>query len=171
MFKTILCALDGSEHSKQALDLAIDMAKKYDAALILIHALLRSSDSAEFRHFAEVEGLAKHVQPEVNRLQALEGRLEFRYEDEPVGSRVLVEVGEHILENARRDARSAGVQAVKTVLVDGDAAGCILRCIDEHTVDLVIMGSRGLSNIKAIVLGSVSHKVMNRAPCTCISVK
>ena len=104
MFKHILCALDGSEHAKQALSLTIDMASKYGATVVFLHALLRSADSAEFRHFAEIEGLAKRVQPELKRLQAIEGRLEFRNDDEPVASHVLVEVGEHILENARRDA-------------------------------------------------------------------
>ncbi len=171
MINNILCALDGSEHAKQALSHAIDMASKSGATLVYIHALLRSADSAEFRHFAEIEGLDKRVQPELKRLQAIEGRLEFRYDDEPVASRVLVEVGEHILDNARRDAELAGIQGVKTVLVDGDPASGILRCINEQGIDLVIMGSRGLSDLKAIVLGSVSHKVMNRAPCTCIAVK
>ena len=34
-----------------------------------------------------------------------------------------------------------------------------------------MLGSRGLSDATALFLGSVSHKVANRASCTCITVK
>jgi len=171
MFKKILCALDGSDHSRKALDLAIDMATKYEAALVLLHSLLRNADSAEFRHFAEIEGLLEHVKPQVRRLQVMEERLEFTHDEEPLPIFVFAEIGRHILGEAEIHAREKGVKEVTAVMVDGDAAGRILRCIDEQGIDLVLMGSRGLGDIKAMVLGSVSHKVMNRAPCTCIAVK
>jgi nucleotide-binding universal stress UspA family protein len=34
-----------------------------------------------------------------------------------------------------------------------------------------VLGSRGLSEPKALFLGSVSHKVANLAECTCVTVK
>ena len=57
------------------------------------------------------------------------------------------------------------------VLTNGDPAAQILRCIEDRGIDCVVMGSRGLSDMRALFLGSVSHKVLNRAPCTCIAVK
>lgn len=175
MFNNILCPLDGSDHAKRALALAIDMAKSYDARLVLLHALLRSADSAALRRFAEVEGLARHVEPEVKRLQSTEDRLGLNlgpaYEDTAIAYRPLVEIGQHIVDGAKSDASDKGVKDVDTVMVDGDPADLILRCIDERDIDCVVMGSRGLSDIKGLFLGSVSHKVMNRAPCTCIAVK
>ena len=36
---------------------------------------------------------------------------------------------------------------------------------------MIVMGSRGLSDAKALFLGSVSHKVTNQATCTCATVK
>jgi nucleotide-binding universal stress UspA family protein len=45
-YKTILAATDGSEHARKAVELASDLAKKYEAKLILIHVLL-SGDRAE----------------------------------------------------------------------------------------------------------------------------
>lgn len=175
MFNKILCPVDGSSHAGRALALAIDMAKNHDASLVLLHALLRSADSAGLQRFAEIEGLAEHVEPEVKRLQSTDDRLGLNlgaaYEDMAISSRPLVEIGQHILDNAKSDAAQKGVEDVDTLLVDGDAADQILRCIDEQGVDCVVMGSRGLSNIKGLFLGSVSHKVMNRAPCTCIAVK
>lgn len=175
MFKKILCPLDGSTHADQALALAIDMAKKYEASLVLLHVLLRNVDSSGLRRFAEVEGLARHVEPEMSRLRAMNDRLDITvggaYEDTVVPSRVLVEIGQHVIDVAKSHAEQQGVKDVSTHIVDGDPAKQILRCIEDQKADCVIMGSRGLSDVKGLLLGSVSHKVANHATCTCITVK
>ena len=41
----------------------------------------------------------------------------------------------------------------------------------DRMVDAIVIGSRGLSDIKGLFLGSVSHKVGHLAECTCITVK
>jgi nucleotide-binding universal stress UspA family protein len=171
MFKKILCPLDGSEHSEKALDLAIQLAKASGAELVLFHALLSSAGSSELKHFARVEGLSKAVEPQVRRLSALEGRLEYGYEEGPGDTRYLVEIGQHVLDDSKRIAQEEGVSNVNAILADGDPASQILRCISQRGIDCVIMGARGLGDLKALFLGSVSHKVANQAPCTCITVK
>ena len=173
MFKKILCPVDGSEHARRALDLAISMAKAFDAELIVSHALLRHADAKALQLFASVEGLAPHVEPVLQRLGTIEARLDVgpSYDDRVVPSRVLVEIGQHVIDDAALDAKEAGVRKVDAVLMDEEPADGILRCIKERGVDCVVMGSRGLSDLKGLFLGSVSHKVMNRAPCTCIAVK
>lgn len=171
MFKKILCPVDGSDHSRKALELAVHLATSSDAKLVLLHALLTHANAAELKHFAEVEGLARKVQPEVKRLMSMEGRLEYHADDQPVAIGTLTEVGQHILDEAKTDAQTAGVADVSTVLTGGDVADQILRCIDKQDIDCVVMGARGLGDIKALFLGSVSNKVANQAPCTCITVK
>ena len=57
------------------------------------------------------------------------------------------------------------------VVKQGDPAKCILAAIDEESADFVVMGSRGLSDLKGLLMGSVSHKVSHLAPCTCVTVK
>lgn len=173
MFKKILCPVDGSTPSKQALALAIDMSKTNDAPLVLLHSLLRRTNPSELEQFARTEGLVEHLTPEFKRLQALDTRVDMApsYDARLVSSRVLVELGQRILDDAKFDAEQDGALEVSTLLEDGDPADQILRCIDEQDIDCVVMGSRGLSDFKALFLGSVSHKVTNRAPCTCIAVK
>ena len=75
MFKSILCPIDGSEHANKALSLAVDLAKKYDARLLLLHVLLRNVDTRELRRFAENEGLTKTVASEIERLKTVDSRV------------------------------------------------------------------------------------------------
>ena len=172
MFKRILCPLDGSDHARKAMDLAIRLAWSNDAELVFLHNMLVTAASEELERFAEIEGLSHAVQPEVTRLRAVEGRLEYGYQEPPQGgNRAYVEIGQAILDDAKEKATEAGVKTVDTILTDGDAANQILRAIDERDADCVVLGSRGLSDMRALFLGSVSHKVLNRAPCTCIAVK
>ena len=163
MFKKILCPTDGSDHAYKALDLAIDMAKKYSADLVIMHVPHRSESIDNLRRFAEIEGLAPHVNEELNRLSAMDFRMpaitESALRDAGISERLLVELGENITSQA------------KTRVETGDPADRILECVDKENIDCVVMGSRGLNDIKGLFLGSVSHKVANRAPCTCIAVK
>lgn len=170
-FKKILCAVDGSDHAHKAQELAIELANSSGAELLFLHGMLLNAPAEELHRFAQIEGLEKTVQPTLDTLRALQGRLEYGYEEPPVGSRVYAEIGQSILDAAKSDADSKGVKKVDTILTDGDAADQILRAIRERGADCVVIGSRGLSDVKALFLGSVSHKVLNRAPCTCITVK
>ncbi|MBD2627451.1 universal stress protein [Trichormus variabilis] len=56
-------------------------------------------------------------------------------------------------------------------LVNGDPADEIVRLANIYKVDLVVIGSRGLTGMKRIVLGSVSTQVMEEANCSVLVVK
>jgi|GEM_PF-464939 len=53
----------------------------------------------------------------------------------------------------------------------GDTASIILSLVQKESVDLILMGSRGLGTIQEHVLGSVSHRVATHAPCPTLIVK
>ncbi len=175
MFNKILCPTDGSDHSFKALDLAIDMAQKFDAPLVILHVPHRSENIDALQRFAEIEGLAQHVNTEINRLRSMDYRLDLDTDSDfqvsGVSPRLLIEIGQHIIDGAKGRAERNGLENVDARLESGDPADRILECIDAEKIDCVIMGSRGLNDLKGLFLGSVSHKVANRAPCTCITVK
>jgi len=173
MFKSILCPIDGSDHANKALALAADLAVKYDASLSLVHILLRNLDASELKRFAEIEGLSHSVDSEVNRLMGVDNRTEIvRLRDrQPMSTGVLVDIAEHITGAGKREAKGKGVREVKVTILDGDPAKQILELAEHERVDCIVMGHRGLSDIKAFALGSVSQKVSYLAPCTCIAVK
>ncbi len=61
---------------------------------------------------------------------------------------------------------------VKTAEVfEGDPGETITRLAKDRAMDLVVMGSRGLSGVKRAFLGSVSHMVIHKAPCAVLIVK
>ena len=67
-----------------------------------------------------------------------------------------------LVANAVAQARAARVKA-SGQLVDraaGHVAEAIERAAAEHGIDLIVMGSRGLSDAQGFLLGSVTHKVM-----------
>lgn len=171
MFQKILCAIDGSDHGRKALELAIRLAATSEAALLLVHNLLDKKAPAELERFAKIEGLAPHVTPAIDQRRAVEGRLEYGFTQLPEGNRAYLEIARHLLDDAEREARAAGISEVETLMTDGDTADNILRAAGERGVDCILLGSRGLSDLKAMVVGSVSHKVLNGAGCTCIVVK
>lgn len=60
---------------------------------------------------------------------------------------------------------------VKTEVIAGDPAEVILDYVEKHGIERIIMGSRGLSSLKGMLLGSVSHKVLNLAKIPVTIVK
>ena len=173
MIKCILCALDGSSHADKALGFAIDLAKRFEAKLILFHVLLRNLDPDDIRRFAQIEGMSREAAAEVKRLQNVDSRIEVGhpYDVKGIPTDMLVELGNHILDAARAEATEAGVSDVDIQMADGDPASRILACAKQENVDCITLGCRGLSDIQAFLEGSVSRKVSNRATCTTIAVR
>jgi len=56
-------------------------------------------------------------------------------------------------------------------IVTGDPAEEIVRLAKIHHADLIVLGSRGLTGMKRILLGSVSSQIVEDAPCSVLVVK
>lgn len=148
MVKTILVPLDGSDHAFKALDFASDLAEKYDAALLVLYVVTKHELPESVRRFAQVE----HI----------EGPPTWIY-DEVVAKNVLVE--------AQNRAQRKGVNSIETLISDGNPAKLIVEVAGSKNADLIIMGTRGLSDIKGLFMGSIAHKVNQMASCTVVTVK
>ena len=83
----------------------------------------------------------------------------------------MVLLGEQIINNASTSASKAGVANVTAEIHTGDYANNILKVAENVDADIIVMGRRGLSNLKGFVTGSVSHKVSQRAECSVLTVK
>lgn len=82
----------------------------------------------------------------------------------------LEEAGREVLNRNLSVAKRCGVEA-KSRLVVGHPADEIARVANEEGFDLLVVGSRGLSTVKAFLLGSVSEKLSRLAKCPVLIVK
>jgi len=154
MFNNVLVAVDGSEHSKKALNHALELAEKFDGKITLIHV------------YSSVVPLA----PSVDTLST-------PVLTPPASTAIAAELaerakqrGEQILNEAERIVKERGIPVAKT-LKEGDAVREIAAAAQEGKFDLVVVGHRGLSKLKELVLGAVSEGVSHKAPCPVLIVK
>ncbi|MEM4169115.1 MAG: universal stress protein [Thermoproteota archaeon] len=79
-------------------------------------------------------------------------------------------MGVNILEDGEKRVKSGGVE-VEKLLVEGRPVDQIIRTCREGRFDMIVMGARGLSRVKEIILGSVSEGVVRHASCPVLVVK
>lgn len=175
MFNKILVATDGSSHATKALELAGNLAKIHEASLVIVHVIQHGRVPEGIRRMVENEHLIEQTRESTSRLsesaRGLVAVMGKSADDMDLSQKAFHAYGEHLLARSEHDAHSLGIRDVKTVLEDGDPVHCVLDCAKRHGADLIILGTRGLSDLKGLLMGSVSHKVIQLAPCTCISVK
>jgi nucleotide-binding universal stress UspA family protein len=144
-FSKILVALDGSEASMDAASYAISMAKKDDAQLIglTVSRLPLSS-----------YGLA--VPPD-NLKQAKEKEM---VESKKWFDRFVQSAEEHHVR-------------LRTELIDSQLSveASIVEYAESENIDLIVLGTRGRSGFKKLLLGSVASGVVNYATCPVLVVK
>jgi nucleotide-binding universal stress UspA family protein len=72
---------------------------------------------------------------------------------------------DEVLEAASRELAAAG-RSVSTVAAEGDPATRILEAAHDAEADVILVGSRGLSAIERLLLGSVARNLLHAAPCS-----
>jgi nucleotide-binding universal stress UspA family protein len=60
---------------------------------------------------------------------------------------------------------------IHTELIEGPAAEAIINVAKTRDSTVIVMGSRGMSAIAELVLGSTSHKVVSHAPCPVLIIR
>lgn len=148
MFEKILVAVDGSEPALRAVDIAAGLAQKFGSELLVVTVVESLRLTPEARQFAESEHMKEPPAALANRL-----------------------VGEPLASQAARRAAAKGAKKVSQLVEDGDPAQEILQLAKHASVDLIVLGSRGLGTIRGLLMGGVSHKVMNLSECPCMTVK
>lgn len=133
MFKRIIAAVDGSEHSHRALQYARGLAECFGADLYLVHVFPHTSDLLGYEEYEKL----------VARRES---------------------TGQEILQAARQSLGENSV-TMHEELLEGPEAEAILAVAETRQADLIVMGTRGLSSIQGLLIGSVSHKVTRHAHC------
>lgn len=171
MISKIIAPIDGTDHSDNALRFASDIANKYDAKLVLIHALLRGTSVSIMQEIAEAKGFLDQVRDDLANVETIPIATVAGVAApmEVLPNETLEEFGRLLLKSAEDSI--TGVNEIELRVVDEDPAKAILQSAEEERADLIVVGSRGVGDLKSLLLGSVSHKVVEQASCPCVVVK
>jgi nucleotide-binding universal stress UspA family protein len=142
----ILCAIDGSRHSQWALDWLPHVCSPDDCSLLLVHAV----DMAQFKSLSKLDRKTRLAL--VNLLEcSLEGAA-------------------RLLGGAELKA-STSWDSIRAKLLRGHPAEAVVRSAKREQADLLVIGSRGVTEFQPMLLGSVSRKLLMQAPCPVLVVK
>ncbi len=173
MIKKILVPVDGSPQSVKAVELASDIASKYDAEVELLHVLLRGHMPDGLRKALEIEVGPRGTEGSdnlVNIPPAIMARVEDKANTQ-LSLEALDVIAKHVLGRVATLCREKGVKRIIQTVEEGNPAQIILEIAERKSADMIVMGSRGLSDLKGLLLGSVSQKVSQLSKCTCVTVK
>lgn len=148
MVKKILIPTDGSKGSANAIQIAVEMARKHDAELHIVYVVPKGELPKQVVEYLKEE-----------RVDGGLGKLSAKV------------IGEVVLEPVLEKIKSQGVKNAKWIVLRGDPAEEILKFAKNRKVDMIIMGKGGRGSIKGLLLGSVSRKVCNLAECPCLTAK
>jgi nucleotide-binding universal stress UspA family protein len=148
-FKRVLVTIDGSKNAARAARVAVELARRYRAELLVLHAIHMPSYL-----FAQASGV---------------GMPQAAWEDYNLRAKT---EAEGWIDEVVSLAKSRRLIVRGQVL---DAQPSVVEAITEYAiakrVDLIVMGTRGLSAFKKLLLGSTSTGVTNHAHCSVLLVR
>ena len=173
MFQSIVVAVDGSDPSTRAVSIAAELAKLMNAKLGLVYVVDNNHMAIpeEMRRLGEAEHIISPTSPlPLNAADAPSNLLRSISENSAATQRNLYKLAEYIVKRTKRNAIEAGAEDIETSVEVGNPADKIVAYAKSNNADLIVMGRRGLSQIKSLLLGSTSHKVSLHAECNCLTV-
>jgi nucleotide-binding universal stress UspA family protein len=143
MFRRLLVAFDDSSAGRRALAEAVELAQANNAALTLLTVVPDVHDmvSGYAAPPASLEDVRHQIELDFHAM--LEGAVDTVPADLPV----------------------------RKILRRGDAAETILHEARSGNYDLIVMGSRGRGELRSLLLGSVSHRVLHSSPVPVLVVR
>ena len=145
-YENILFCTDFSENAQAALPFAIDLTKKYGAALHVLHVYQEPGHVAEFE-------ISSNVKMDWIRVAHLMGT-EMEKKLNALCGKITQELG-----------------ACQAKLLRGRPHSEILRYARENKIDLMVMSSHGLSGLEHALFGSTTERVLRESPCHVLVIR
>ncbi len=143
-YTTVLVGTDGSESSYRAVDRAAAVARDAGATLLLATAYRPMSTR-------EIQDASAALGGEAYKVS---------------GSTP----AEDVLRDAAERARGIGAKSVDTLAIEGDPVDALVDLVQQRSVDLLVVGNRGLNSLAGRLLGSVPANISHRAACDVLIV-
>ena len=138
----ILVPIDFSDYASAVVEWATHLAKEHDSAIVLLHVY--------------------HLPVEFQQVEGAYLPADFWSTVKDEARRALDEYGYKI--------REQGIE-VEMVVREGYPATIIEEEVERQNADMIVIGSRGRTGLKHLLLGSIAERVVQKAPCPVLTVK
>lgn len=142
VFERILVPFDSSSYSKKAYEKALDIAKNFNGRIFLLTIVQGPYMGKPYKGRFNKKGISS----EKERVNKIVSKMSKQAEKNGVDCKSAIKYSESVIEG-------------------------ILNYADSKKIQLIIMGSRGKTGFKKLLLGSVSSGVSQHAKCTVMIVK
>ena len=149
--QAILAACDMSPYTPQVLDYTLAAAKAFGARIILANVI--NQRDIEAIEYAVHKVLL--VEKEVSTADAVRRFINDR---------------EEALKALCQDPKASGL-TMKTVVKTGVPFQELIQIVRDEQVDLVIMGTKGRTNLQEVLLGGTAAKMFRHCPVPVLSVR
>ena len=146
-FQTFVVPYDFSEHSRAALQMASDLAQRFESDVHLVHV----------------------IQP-LTLAYAAYGGPETTVAA-PVGMLELREIAESALSEVAAQVEGACARVEMHVVESASIPDAICEVAGKVGADLIVMGTHGRTGLAHAFLGSVAERTLRRAPCAVLTVQ
>ena len=140
MFNKILVPVDGSDGGFEALKKAVELQKMCNGELLILSV---------FRQHNLWKSSVTWINQELT--SSTDDALEA--------------FAREVAEKSKEYAQRQGVENARSFYIGGGPSRMIVKFSEDHDIDLIVMGCRGMSDSTRYLLGSVSHKVTSLAEC------
>jgi nucleotide-binding universal stress UspA family protein len=152
IIKKILIAIDESEHREKIIRYGLILAKSLGAGVTAIHVIDRSSLSS----LSDLAGLLGYYEG---------GNITY-YEEE------LRKHAKELLGEADTLAKKEGIKINTEVIMNASSvAEGIINYASSRSMDLIIIGTKGMTGMQKFLMGGVADKVTNHAHCSVLAVR
>jgi nucleotide-binding universal stress UspA family protein len=153
-FSRVLVAIDGSISSMRTIDYAISIAMKNNSQLVILYVI----DVYKYPYLpssiilAPTFGSEKYLE-ERNEAEGQMNKIKEKYK--------------------QKTKNNIDSKELKTEIVEGakSAATTIMEYAESENIDLIIIGSRGRTSFKKLLLGSVSSNIIKNAHCAVLVIR
>lgn len=140
-YKRVLVAIDGSDESELAFKKAVNVTKRNQGELLLLHVI----DTRAFQSISSYDSLMAEQATEMAK-QTLEGYVKYSKEQGVDSVSYIIEYG-----------------APKPVIAK--------QIPSDHQIDLIMIGATGLTAVERLFIGSVTEYVVRNARCDVLVVR
>jgi nucleotide-binding universal stress UspA family protein len=156
----VLVPTDGSEYAERAVRFSAQVAdRRHEAEVTVMYVHLRVQPVSQERATVQVPGEPRHEVPMIH---------DETDSEELVHAQEIVDAAISEIKNL---VTSPDVTVTGRVVVDNRVVEGILRIADETSADIIVVGTRGLSALRGVIMGSVSHALIEKANCPVLIVK